>query len=262
MDKNKKQIIELFNTNVKGKKPDTSSSNPKHHGKGGHWLEEQMGIIPNGDNAPDILGYEMKNQTTSKTSFGDWQADEYIYIHGRGKNPKRNNTNINYNITRDNFLEIFGKPNMNKNGRYSWSGQPCPKYGNYNDFGQKLIIDSDNNIIALYSFSEDKRSNKFTIIPQNMQIDNLVIAKWNVLSLQKKLENKFNQKGWFKCTMDNNGFYNSIHFGLPMTYDTWINLVKQGIVIFDSGMYQGNARPYAMWRAVNSFWDSLIVESY
>ena len=47
-----------------------------------------------------------------------------------------------------------------------------------------------------------------------------------------------------------------------MNYNEWIELVKQGIVFFDSGMYQGNKRPYSQWRANNNFWDSLITETY
>ena len=39
-------------------------------------------------------------------------------------------------------------------------------------------------------------------------------------------------------------------------------LVIQGIVFFDSGMYEGNPRPYSQWRANNNLWDSLIIESY
>ena len=81
-------------------------------------------------------------------------------------------------------------------------------------------------------------------------------------SIQKKLENKFNHKGWFKCAKNNNGVYDAIHFGSPMSYNTWILLVKQGVVFLDSGMYQGNRRPYSMWRAVNSFWDDLITDSH
>ena len=47
-----------------------------------------------------------------------------------------------------------------------------------------------------------------------------------------------------------------------MNYDEWLELVKTGIVFFDSGMYQGNKRPYSQWRANNNFWNSLIEETY
>jgi len=158
---NKQKIIELFNNNVRGKKADTSKSNQRHDGKEGHWLETQMGIAHNGDNEADLLGYEMKNQTTSgKITFGDWSADEYIYLHGRGEN-KTNSINSNYSLTRDDFLRIFGKPNPLKNNRLSWSGIPCPTYyGDTSKFGQYLTMDNDNNILIIYYFSKDQREDK------------------------------------------------------------------------------------------------------
>ena len=76
------------------------------------------------------------------------------------------------------------------------------------------------------------------------------------------VERKFNQNGWFKCLKDSSGSYCSIVFGEPMTFLNWIELVKQGIVFFDSGMYVGNARNYSQWRANNNHWDSLITRTY
>lgn len=251
MCKDKKIIIDRFFQKVKGKKADVSGSNPRHDGKSGHWLEDQMGSVRDSSNTPDLLGYEMKNQTTSgKTTFGDWSADYYIY------------KDCEYGLSRDQFLQIFGKPNVKKQGRYSWSGDPTPTIYRYNIFGQKLVIDENNNILAIYSFDQDQRADKETIVPQNMQKNDLIIAKWNADSLKTKLERKFGQKGWFKCTTDSNGIYTKIHFGEPIYFENWIELVKQGIVFFDSGMYQGNKRPYSQWRAQNSFWDSLITDSY
>ena len=34
-----------------------------HAGKKGYWLEKNMGIEPNGDNAPDIYGFEQKKES-------------------------------------------------------------------------------------------------------------------------------------------------------------------------------------------------------
>jgi hypothetical protein len=50
IDKDKLEIIELFRINIKGKKIDIKSSNIKHDGKTGHWLEKQMGIKHNSKN--------------------------------------------------------------------------------------------------------------------------------------------------------------------------------------------------------------------
>lgn len=263
MDNAKKIIINLFNQNVRGMIPNVNSQNLKHDGKYGHWLETQMGLSHNGDNTPDINGYEMKNQTTSgKITFGDWSADEYIFLHGRGRN-KTNSINQNFQISRDEFLRIFGKPNLEKNGRLSWSGMPCPTY--YQDttsFGQTLTIDNNNNIIIVYNYDNDTRVDKSTIVPLNMQINNLIIAKWKKEVISKKLERKFNQNGWFTCTQDNQGKYQNIHFGKPMNYESWFSLFLNRIVFFDSGMYQGNMRPYSQWRATTGFWHSLITESH
>jgi hypothetical protein len=252
MDANKQKIVDRFVNNVLGKKADTSSYNQRHDGKAGHWLEVQMGIDPNAYNDADLFGYEMKNQTKSKTTFGDWSANEYIY------------KNDNYNISRDDFIEIFGQYN-NVKDRYSWSGKPTPKVDKFNEFGQKLVIDNKKNIIAEYSYSKDKRVDKATIIPPSMQVDNLEIAKWSSSgnkSLREKVENKFDQEGFFICKKDSNGVYNSIQFGDTMNFDSFIENVKNGDIYFDSGMYQGNNRPYSQWRANNSFWNSKITQVY
>lgn len=249
-EKFKKLIIALFKKNVRGKKPNTSISNEKHDGKEGHWLETQMGIHHNADNKPDLYGFEMKNNTTSKTTFGDWSANDYIY-----KNEK-------YKIKRDDFLKIFGSPNAEKGGRFSWSGKPCPKIGSCNSFGQIMIIDKNNNILALYNFSKDQRKNKSKIVPKIMQKNQLVLAKWNAVSMKSKVEKKFNHRGWFKCLKNDKGVYSKIVFGEPITFENWIKGVKKGLIFFDSGMFQGNVRPYSQWRANNKYWETLVTSTY
>ena len=125
----KEKIVKLFIDNVKGNIADTSSSNQNHDGKTGHWLEKKMGITHNADNKPDLFGYEMKNETTSgKISFGDWSADEYIFLHGRGKN-KINSINEKYQLTRKQFFEIFGKPNIEKDNNVAIGTLPSIEQG-------------------------------------------------------------------------------------------------------------------------------------
>ena len=250
MNEEKWEIINRFIKNVKGRVADTSMSDSRHDGSAGHWLETQMGIAHNADNQPDLFGYEMKNATKSKTTFGDWSADYYIF-----------KDNYNYSIDRDRFLEIFGKPNEQKGMRFSWSGEPCPAINKINRFGQTLIV-KDNDIYAIYNYSQDTRNNKQEIVPDNLKLDDIILAKWNHDSIKQKLERKFNNKGWFKCVIDKNGVYTSIVFGEPMTFDWWIKLVQTGVVFFDSGMYQGNKRNYSQWRANNSLWESLITSRY
>ena len=248
----KKKILKLFKNNVLGKAPDTESFNQRHDGKDGHWLEAQMGIARNGDNAPDLFGFEMKNQTTSKTSFGDWSADYYIFK----KNP------IYPSLNKETFLKIFGKPYMQKGGRLSWSGEPIPKINNWNNFGCILLVDDSNNILIQYSYSKDLRQNKSFLVPIELQQENLILVSWSASRMKNFVERKFNQNGWFKCLKDSSGSYCSIVFGEPMTFLNWIELVKQGIVFFDSGMYAGNSRPYSMWRASNIEWTKLGCEEF
>lgn len=250
MSKDKQKIIALFNKKVKGRQSDTDASNDKHAGKEGHWLEQQMGITQNASNLPDILGYEMKNDTTSKTTFGDWSADYYIF------------KDKNYGIDRDNFLTIFGKPNINKENRYSWSGEPCPNIRDYNTFGQIIKVDSKNNIAIEYNYNKDTRKNKTLVVPELMKKNNLVLAVWYAESMKKKVEDKFNQKGWFKCLKNKRNIYTNIVFGDPIDFENWIENVRNGNIFFDSGMYQGNIRNYSQWRANNSYWDSLITSKY
>ena len=56
--------------------------------------------------------------------------------------------------------------------------------------------------------------------------------------------------------------YTKIIFGAPMDFETWIKHVVTGDIYFDSGMYQGNMRPYSQWRSDNVFWDKLVVEEF
>lgn len=253
----KNSIIKLFFKEVKGKIPDTSKSNIGHDGKGGHWLETQMGISHNSKNEADLDGYEMKNNTTSKTTFGDWSANYYIYKDTNYFAKARTIEN------RDKFMTIFGGPSAEYEGRYSWSGRSAPKISGYNVFGQKLIVDKQNNILATYSFSADTRKNKNQIIPPSMKKENLVLARWEAESIAKKVEKKFNKSGWFKCEKDKkSGAYTSIVFGGPINFESWITGVKEGVIFFDSGMHIGNKRPYSNWRADNRYWQSLVIETH
>ncbi len=253
MDENKLKIIARFNDNVRGKKPDTTKSNQRHDGKGGHWLEKQMKVKHNGNNAPDLFDYEMKNNTTSKTTFGDWSPSRKLRIYCKGNE---------YNLTRSDFLRIFGSPNPLKDDRNSWSGKPVPKVGPYNDFGQKLKVDKEGSIYALYSYSKDKRTNKEQIVPAVLRQENLVLATWDVEMMRKRVENKFNKRGWFKCLKNKEGVYSEIVFGKPINFETWIQGVREGLIYFDSGMYDGNTRPYANWRANNAYWESLVTDRH
>ena len=244
----KNQIISIFRGKVLGKKPIKTAG--EADGRQGHWLEEQFGVKANGDNAPDLMGFEMKNDTNSKTTFGDWQASKYIFDKKTGS------------CSRSEFFEIFGAPNLSKGGRRSWSGKPFPNVKRWNDFGQKLLVDDEGSVFAVYNFSKDKRVDKESIVPITYQRGNIALAVWESQRLKDLVENKFNVQGWFKCLKDSSGTYIEIAFGKKITFDVFIEGVRSGMIYLDSGMYEGNARPYQQWRADNAYWDSLIVERY
>ncbi len=261
MDNAKEKIKKLYFENVHGNSPNIDNQNSKHDGAKGHWLEKQLGKEPDGKNEADFWGYECKNHTTSgKTTWGDWTPNYTIFDRDSG-----------YDISRDAFLVIFGKPNAKKNNRLSWSGEPVPRTPNKtSNFGQYMVVDDESNINIYYDFSKDLRKEKNNIVPLELQKDNLLLAKWigyeknnnsKKTALETKVKKKFDNKGWFKCVMENN-IYKKIIFGKPVSFETWIEYVKSGDVYFDSGMYQGNIRPYSQWRSDNIFWDKLVIEEF
>ena len=83
------------------------------------------------------------------------------------------------------------------------------------------------------------------------------IGSWNSEKLRVKLEKKFNQLGWFKCIPDKNGRYQELQFGDPIQFESFIALVKKGLLICDCGMHSQNKRPYMSWRAQKNIWNSL-----
>ncbi|MBP5204248.1 LlaMI family restriction endonuclease [bacterium] len=253
MDEAKREIIQRFMKNVYGKTSDVSGSNSGHDGKYGHWLETQMGIAHNGDNAPDLFGYEMKNDTSSgKTTFGDWSPNESIFSN-------------NAIMSREDFIKTFGHPSKDKPKRWSWSGEPVPKINKWNNYGQTLHISEEKDIQVIYDYSHDKRQDKSSIVPDKFKSGEHVLMAWTSMYMRSRVERKFNQKGWFKCLMDN-GVYKTIAFGNPFTFDEWLKAVGSGQVYLDSGMYHDdikpNVRPYMQWRADNAYWNFLIQERY
>lgn len=251
--KSKNAIIKIFMQNVYGRKPEVNSVNIRHDGKYGHWLETQMGITHNANNEPDLLGFEMKNDTSSKTTFGDWSPDQKIF----GKDKP---------LSRADFIKIFGHPSEGRKGRWSWSGKPVPKIGRWNEYGQTLEISPEKHLQVIYDFYNDGRPDKHTLVPKQFQKGQHILLQWSHDVLKQKVERKFNQNGWFKCLTDKNGVYNRIVFGAPLTFDLWLEAVRQGVIFLDSGMYHDenkpNTRPYMQWRANNDRWANKIIDEY
>ena len=262
MNKNdaKRQIIKKFEESVKGKKQEiTKGANSKHNGAKGHHLEELFNIKHNAGNNPDLLGFEMKDDTQSRMSFGDWSANYYIFndpdyfnvFNDKNKKDRKNK-----------FCRIFGSYKESSK-RFSWSGTSAPKYEKYNEVGQKMIID-DLDIKVIYNFQEDRRKDKGNIVPTIFQKNYLEIAIWFGYEFEKckkysgkpmknKINDKFNNYGFFIVKTDKDGYYSDIVFGDPIDYNKFLNLIREGVIFFDPGMYDGNnVRMYQQWRINNS----------
>ena len=259
---NKKIIIELFRKNIKNKKIELENYNIKHCGKEGHWLEKQMNIKHNSKNEPDLYGYEMK-KNSKKITFGDFSASEYLFSHNKNFINEKNNWKENLvNMTRDEFIKIFGTQKPLKHNRYSWSGTCVPTYNNWNDCGQNLLITEDNNICIYYSYSKDKRNEIKQKFPEYLKKDNVLIVIWKNEKIKENINKKFNNNGFF-IIKKKEEFYNKICFGKPFNFDCFIKGIKDKTIIFDSGMYIGNTRNYSQFRSSNeTFWNELIIEEY
>ena len=241
----KQKIINLFNKNVKGKKPELDKYDQAHNGKEGHWLEELMGIKHNASNTPDLLGYEMK-KISKKISFGDWTPDidklgndmiEKWWANDEVKKP---------------FMEKYGSQNKDKNNRYSWA--VIIKANIYNKHGQKLYIDENNNVFVVYNKIYDKIYGMRTT--KEIGDGDIKLFGWSNKLLKKRVEQKFAVNGYFVCTKNKNGHYEGIKFGECLYYDEWLNAVKSCNIYFDSGTHIGNSRAYMQWRADEKWWNN------
>ena len=199
-------------------------------------------------------------KSSGKISFGDFSASEYAFSKKGAReviNRANNWTDDTVVIKRPDFLRYFGHPNELKNGRHSWSGKAVPSYNEWNYNGQILSITPNNDVEIRYSFEKDTRHNKESF-PEYMKSDSSVlIAIWLCSKLEKHVNSKFNNKGFFICKKDADGVYQSICFGKPFDYTLFIQGIKDRKIIFDSGMYNGNNRNYSQFRASAGFWDEL-----
>jgi hypothetical protein len=248
VESERKEIAKTFFAKVYGKSVPGKGANIRHDGRGGHGLEKLMGLRQNCRNQPDFEFFELKCHTRGKITYGDWKG-KYIW-----EDP-------DFGITRDQFLEIFGRRSP-RTGKFSWSGKPVPKIGHYNAFGQILEVQDDKSILALYSFSKDQRADKLNIVPERFRKERLVLVTWECEIMKRRVEDKYNKGGWCKGNKDKNGKYYSISFGEPIDYDSWIEDVKAGKIIFDSGMVQGESRTYSAWRSSNSHWEKRVTRVY
>ena len=247
----KQDIINLFLKNVKNKEIKVDSYNISHCGKEGHWLEKQMNIKANNKNLPDINGFEMKKETNNVTTFIDKVPSKKLFMDILIK-PKDSKIKIK-------FWNMFGsKKQSDKLTIGGW------KINRYDNNGQILVIDKDNNIQVIYDYKQDKRENKEEIVDEFYKSENKILIQWNVEDIKKTIDNKFNIKGFFICKKgskkDNkDNTYSKICFGKPFSFEQWIEDVKKGQIYYD-----GYSKCFGRWRgcfrANNIYWNSLLIQ--
>lgn len=242
----KKQLKDIFEKRIKNR--NTSCIKDE-----GHWLEKCFGVEKNANPIADIHGFEIK-KSSKKITFGDWSADEYIFKPSFVLNDFNQQ---NPSLTKDKFLMIFGTKNTILQ-RFSWSGKCVPQYNTFNDYGQMLTSDFNDNLYIIYSHKHDMFLNRK---PKWVQKQNIyVLAYWSKDKIKTLVNNKFNKRGFIICTKNNFNNFQNIFFGKPINFEMWMQLLKSGKIFFDSGMYQGNDRYYSMWRASNEIWSECIYE--
>jgi len=258
----RQKIINLFRTNVKNKKLDTTQSNKSHDGKEGHALEKLMNIKHNANNLPDLYGYEMKKDA-NKITFGDFTASEYLFSNSKDTINKINGWNNNQvKLSRIDFIKTFGTKNVDKNNRYAWSGSCIPKYNIFNYNGTIFKFNEKNDLCIYYSYDKDTRKEKNTF-QEFLKKNDVLIVIWLKDKLMNHVNKKFNDKGFFICSKNKKtNLYDKIGFGKPFSFDFFVENFKTGKIFFDSGMYNGNDRNYSQFRANSNFWHELITEEF
>jgi len=212
------------------------------------------------------LGLKMTgNKKTLKARFEKYCGENNIVpvCQSSREKLKKLNQGKDIKLSRKQYIETFGTPKEKKNNRYSWSGKCFPTVKGFNDCGQKININENEDIIINYCNKYDKRENTNVLEKLNITEDEeITIAVWPKEWLKQKVEDKFNKKGFFICKKEK-GVYSHICFGNVIDYNCFITKFKSGDIILDSGMAdRGNGRNYSHFRASGKLWNSLITEEY
>lgn len=251
-------IENIFNEKIKGKTL-ISKKLTKHDGQQGHNIEKELNIQHNCKNEPDLFGYEIKTGA-NKTTLGDYKASEYIFNKNK---PFINIFNkwTNEIINKNDFLKIFGT--IKKNNRYTWSGECVPKYNLYNDIGQTLEINKNNDICIYYRFDKDKRDKNITNdFPDFLKKDRqkILIVIWKKEKMENHINNKFNINGTIKFIKNKDKKFIEMNVYKPFNYNYFIKEFKENNIIFDSGMSNSSARLRSNFRSNHKFWDKLLIK--
>jgi hypothetical protein len=241
----KEYIVKKFNANLKGKIFEKDGNN-KHCGDEGNWIEKQMGIKCNGNNKPDLLGYEMKKQSIV-TTFIDKAPSVFLLEENKIVKNKED---------KKIFWNIFQRTNSSGIRIGGW------KLDEWDNDGQSMHIDENNNIVILYNYSFDKRPEIDKILPKYYKNNKShTIISWYKIDLENAINNKWNQKGFFVCKKNKEGIYDKIYFGNHFDFDYWLENVKQKNIYYDGySIYGGRWR--GCFRSQSKWFYKHIIEEY
>lgn len=111
-------------------------------------------------------------------------------------------------------------------------------------------------LYIIYSYEQDKRNLRLPYLFTKQKY--IILAYWKNDDLQQKLEKKFNIRGFVIFDKNDKNEYDKLLFGSPINFIKFVNLIKKGLVIFDSGMFENNNRKYSQFRAGATIWKQLI----
>ena len=234
-ENHKENIQETFNNNLKGNKLGTPIKKAtKHCGKEGHWVEELMGSTHDSKNEPDLFGsIELKVGTKRVTTLGDWS-------------PNVGEKWWQSEETKLFFFQKFGIFNPKKS-RWSWTN--LIKYEVYNKCGQKLAINNDGVFVVYNRLYDTFYENR----PLKSSYDVCTIVGWKHDYFEMRFSNKFSKGGVVICKKNDDGYFDKLVFTDPRLYVDFLRGLKSLDVFLSPGTYQGNPRPYMMWRCFNKW---------
>jgi len=236
-EERKSSFLTEFNAKIK----DVVLTNSSFDGSIGHQVEKLLGISPNSSQEPDYKGLEIKSHGGSKITFFDLTP---VSMYGKG----RSKNGLTFNA---NFCQWFGSQNVKKDNRWSWSGKICPSYyGQWSQGGQILGVSANGAIQITYNYERDQRLCKEVVVPLDLRKNDQLIVVWERAQLENALR-KF-RSGFALIGHNKRTFTNCDVTTRPITYDNFITLFRERKIIFDSGRYATNNRPYSQFRTTTN----------
>ena len=210
-NKTKKEILEIWKTNVYGKKLLQGDLNSQFCGLAGHLLESAFNLKVNNKNYSDFLALELKLYSKMIT-FGDWKG---TFLWEK-----------DLNISRKTFLSYFGRYNKKKKNFY-WTSPAIPKFGDFSYRGFFFEL-KKNELNLNYDFEKD--SNSFLVSDPKFHTI-VTLVQWNIKDLKIKYLNKFS--GNIILAKKIKGVHKKLLILNNLSWDSFFSKLKKKIIKLD-----------------------------